>query len=484
MDNNWIENELETTDLNDKRLDKRLSEILDTLAARPHFSIPAACGGYAETMAAYRFFENEKTNFENVLQPHLDATEKRFAKHDTVLCVQDTTELNLTRPQQQIRGAGPIGEGSNRRGAYLHLLAAFSPDAVPLGAVWAKTIVREEKSETETSAERQRKLPFLPIEEKESIRWLEAVRKTCDAAKRNDATRFVCVGDSECDIFEVFAEPRPNHVHLLIRACQDRSVTTENEGRDHLRDAVMASPVRATKTIHVRGRVPAVSCCKSPRQQPRKSRDAEMEVRTASLTVNVPGPLKSKYDPVAMNVVSLTEKNPPSGDVPIEWILLTTLPIDTLEQVFEAIGYYETRWMIEVFFKTLKSGCKVESLQFETMDRLTPCLAVYLIVAWRVLLLCRLGRSLPEMNCEALFDESEWKSLYRIRNPNDAIPKTPPTLGEMLRWVGELGGWVSTPGKQEMPGPQTTWIGLQRLKDFASAWRLFGPEAEKYKKDV
>ncbi len=435
-------------------------------------------------MAAYRFFENEKTNFENILKPHRDATEKRIAEEETVLCVQDTTELDLTRPQQPLQGAGPIGEGSNRRGAYLHLLEAFSRDAVPLGTVWAKTIVREEKKENETSAERQKKLPFLPIDEKESVCWLEAVRKTCDAARRHAAVRFVCIGDSECDIFEVFVEPRPGNVHLLTRACQDRGVTTENKERSRIREALGATPFRATKTIHVRGRRPAVACCKKSRQQPKKSRVAEMEIRTALLVIHVPGPLRSKYESVPMNVVSLVEKNPPSGEVPVEWILLTTLPLDTLEQVFEVIGYYETRWMIEVFFKTLKSGCKVESLQFETMDRLLPCLAVYLIVAWRVLLLCRLGRSLPEMSCESLYDESEWKSLYRIRHPGGVLPKVPPRLGEMLRWVGELGGWVSTPGKKEMPGPQTTWIGLQRLKDFAAAWRLFGPEAEKYQKNV
>ncbi len=168
----------------------------------------------------------------------------------------------------------------------------------------------------------------------------------------------------------------------------------------------------------------------------------------------------------------------------IEWILLATLPIDTLEDVLKVIEYYECRWMIEIFFKTLKSGCKVESLQFEETSRLEPCLGVYLIVTWRVLLLCRLGRSHPDWSCEILFDESEWKSTYRVMHLEKALPRKPPSLNVMIRLIGELGGWVSRPGKGEMPGPQTTWIGLQRVHDFARAWNIFGPGAKKAQKDV
>ena len=187
---------------------------------------------------------------------------------------------------------------------------------------------------------------------------------------------------------------------------------------------------------------------------------------------------------MTMNVVLVSERNPPQGEQAIEWILLTTLPISTLDEILTIIEYYTCRWMIEVFFKTLKSGCNVESLQFEEMDRLLPCLAMYLIVAWRVLMICRLGRSMPETNCEMVFDDSEWKSTYRIMHPEEKLPSTPPTMHTMIMMIGELGGWVATPGKKEMPGPQTTWIGLQRVYDFARAWKMFGPEAEKYKKDV
>ena len=180
----------------------------------------------------------------------------------------------------------------------------------------------------------------------------------------------------------------------------------------------------------MRARTPAVSCTKKPRQQVRKSRNAELEIRFCRVTMNPPSHLQNEKDAVTMNVVLVSERTPPQGEQPIEWVLLTTLPISTLAEVIE---YDATRWMIEVFFKTLKSGCcatsainKVEALPFEEVSRFLSCLAVDLIVSWRVLMICRLGRSIPE------------------------------TIG----------------------------IGLQRVHDFAAAWKMFGPDAEKYKKNV
>lgn len=170
MSDNWIDNELKTVNLEDKRLNVRFAEILKALGERPHISIPAACGGHAETMAAYRFFGNEKTTFEKILRPHRDATVRRISAQEVVLCVQDTTELDLTRPKQQIRGAGLIGSGDKRFGGYLHLLEAFVPDGTPLGAIWAKKVIRASEKPPKDQSPKRRKLNSIPIEEKESFR--------------------------------------------------------------------------------------------------------------------------------------------------------------------------------------------------------------------------------------------------------------------------------------------------------------------------
>ena len=226
MTTDWIPAELETVDLNDKRLDRRFVEVLRSLSQQPNVSIPAACGGYAETMAAYRFFSNEKTTIENILAPHRNATEQRLAGQEVILFVQDTTKVDMTRPNQQVNGLGPIGTSSStKRGAYLHLLHAFVPDGTPLGTVWHKLIIRKDETSKEKELKKKNR-PKLPITKKESYRWVEGYRQTTQLAKKHPDTVFVCVGDSEMDIFEVIAEPRVANVHFLIRGWHDREVTS------------------------------------------------------------------------------------------------------------------------------------------------------------------------------------------------------------------------------------------------------------------
>jgi len=489
MSTNWIAHELQDIDLNDQRLNARLAEVLGALSERPNLSIPAACGGHTETVAAYRFFDNAKTTFAKIIRPHYQATERRIAQQQVVLCVQDTTEIDLTKPKQSVQGAGPLGEGDHRRGALLHLLEAFLPSGVPLGAVWSKILIREDKEQQKTltpqEKKRQQRLRYLqPITEKESVRWLEGFREVHQLAERHPDVCLVCVGDSESDIFELFAESHAPNAHLLVRACQDRCVFSETDEQVSIRSVVSACPVQGTSSVFVRARQPAVSCTKKNRQLVRKSRSADLEIRATTLTILPPKHLRNNFASVSLNVVLVSEPHPPQGEVAIEWILLSTLPIATFEHVRLMIEYYASRWMIEIFFKTLKSGCGVEELRFEKMDRLLPCLAVYLIVAWRVLLLCRLGRDKTETSCEIVFDAAEWKSTYRVMHPKKKLPTSPPTLYAMLRMVGELGGWVASPNREDLPGPQTVWIGLQRVRDLAWAWKTFGPEAQNYQKNV
>jgi hypothetical protein len=471
----WVAEEMKTANLNDKRLNKRLAEVLSDLAERPTASIPAACGGYAETTGAYRLFDNPKVNYEKVLQPHVDSTRKRLAEHEVVLLVQDTTEADVTRPEQQVVGAGPM-DSRSRRGAYLHLMEAFTPDGTPLGAVWADIWTRDDKYFSKSQKEKRKRRQALPIEKKESFRWLKGLRQAREVAQQLPEVQFVCVGDSEADIYHLFAEPQGEQpVHWLIRACQERRV--ENAGKSQtIRDCVMASPVLFTKEISVRGRRAKTSCETRSRRESRESRTAEVEVRAARVTLRPPAASDRPLSPVAVNVVVVRESHPPKGEDAVEWILLTTLPIDTVEEVRQVIQYYCVRWMIEVFFRTLKSGCRVEKRRFEHIDRLLPCVAVYLIVAWRTLMVCRLGRSCPDMDCEAVFEESEWKSVWMVIH-RKAPPRKPPKLAEMLRLIGQLGGYVNRANRSDPPGPQTIWLGLQRMRDLAWAWDTFGPGA-------
>jgi hypothetical protein len=473
----WTIEEMKTAQLRDKRLNKRLTQILSAFAERPTASIPAACGGKQETDAAYLFFDNEKVTFEKILQPHFDATRQRIAEQKVVLFVQDTTEIDLTRPAQQVAGAGPM-DSVSRRGAYLHLMEAFTPDGTPLGAVWAEAWTRSDKYFSKPQKEKRRRRKALPIEEKESFRWLKGLRQAREVAQELPQVQCVCVGDSEADIYHLFAEPRGEQpTHWLIRACQERNAENADGSHGVIRECVLASPVLFTKEISVRGRHAKTSCETRTRRQPRESRTAEVEVRAARVTLQPPADSDRPLPPVPVNVVLVRELNPPEGEDPIEWILLTTLPIDTMEDVQKIVQYYYVRWMIEVLFRTLKSGCRVEERRFEHIDRLLPCLAVYLIVAWRTLMVCRLGRSCPDIDCEAVLEPSEWKSVWMAIH-RKAPPRKSPKLVDMLRLIGQLGGYVNRPNRTDPPGPQTIWLGMQRMRDLAWAWDAFGPGAE------
>lgn len=473
----WITDEMKTVALPDKRLDERLRQVLSQVAARPTASIPAACGGRAEMVAAYRFFENENTSFDNILQPHREATRQRMAAQPTVILVQDTTEIDVTRPEQQVVGAGPL-DGNSRRGALLHLLHAFTPDGTPLGTIQGTAWTREEGPGCASLTRAQR--AAMPIEDKESRRWVLGLRQAVEQSRHCPATRLILAADSESDIYEVLAEgtAETNRIDWIVRACQDRVLLCEggeNKGETHLRDYLLEQPELFRKTIPVRGRKAKVGCETSGRKQPRQSRKAEVVIRAARVTLRPPWRADRKLPPVTINVVLVREVDPPPGDEPVEWLLLTTLPVDDLEKVREVIQYYCMRWMIEVFFRVLKSGCLVEDRLFEYMDRLLTCLGVYVIVAWRTLYVCRLGRSCPEMDCEAIFEPAEWKSVWKVVHREDP-PAKPPALGVFVRLVAQLGGYIDR--KRTEPGPQTLWIGLQRMHDFATCWQLFGPDAK------
>jgi hypothetical protein len=479
----WVMEEMKDAALGDKRLNERLQVILSQLAAHPTASIPAACGGNAEMTAAYRFFDNDKVDFDGVLRPHLECTRTRIAAQPVVLLVPDTTEIDVTRPQQHVQGAGPL-DGGARRGVFLHLMHAFTPDGTPLGAVQAIPWARDSHRPT-SSAQTRGQRAATPIEAKESFRWLLSMRQARAEADRCPGTQSVSVADSEADIFEVLAEgmEAPRTADWIVRCCQDRALVDDLEetgaALDYLREEVLAAPVLDRQTIEVRGREAKVACEDRSRRQPRKSRAAIVEVRAARVTLRAPQRKAGQLPDVTVHAVLVREVDPPADDVAVEWLLVTSLPIDTMDQVQLIVHYYGTRWMVEVFFRVLKSGCRVEQRRFEQTDRLLPCVAVYLVVAWRTLYVCRLGRSCPEISCEAVFEPAEWQSVYQVVR-REAPPKQPPKLQEMVRLVAQLGGYVNRKRDDE-PGPQTVWLGLQRLHDIALCWQVFGPGAHDQK---
>lgn len=468
----WILEETQDVNLQDRRLNARLQLILEQLSAAPSASLPAACRGRAEMTAAYRFFDNDKVRFENVLEPHVGATRRRMEGQPLVLLVQDTTEIELTRPGAQVRGAGPL-DGGARFGAFLHPLMAFTPAGTPLGTVHAQTWVRE--TESVTNAQRTRSARAqTPITEKESLRWVTTFQAAQEVAAEVPETRCVMVADSEADIYEVLEAALSGTCGYIVRASQNRALVKADSVAATLWEAALAGPVLTTKTVSVRGRQAKIACEKRARRQSRKDRTAAMEVRTATVTLRPPWRPDRKLPVLTVNVVLATEVDPPPDEPAIEWLLLTSEPIGAVDDALQVLEHYSVRWMIEVFFRVLKSGCRVEERRFENLERVLPMLALALIVGWRTLFLCHLGRAFPDLDCETLLEPSEWKAVYRIVIGKPP-PKTPPPLGKMIKLIARLGGYIERPGSP--PGPQTLWLGLQRAHDMALCWDTFGPDA-------
>jgi hypothetical protein len=458
----------------DARLTKRVQKLADALGRKPNISIPAALTTKADIEGCYRFFNNDKVTPDKILQPHIEATQRRIDAVEFALLVQDTTEIDLTRPEQQVDGAGPM-DCESRRGAFFHPMIAFDAEGVPLGIVGQKSWTRSEMCKASKS-EKNKKRKQKRLEEKESYRWLEGLRCAERTAVACPETTCVCVGDSESDIYEVFAaaaESEQDNLELLVRAGQNRNTT---DGQDWAQQ-VRKTAVVGGQTVTVRARKAKTNQPKSPRGRSREARTAELEIRKA--TIELCRPVHGDRRPPAsipVNVVLCAEANPPKGADAISWMLVTTLPIETDEDVQRIISSYCVRWQIEVYFRTLKSGCRIERRRFETLDRVLNCLAFYSVVAWRVMYVCHMGRECPKLDCEVIFEPSEWKSVYTILGME--LPKQRcPSLNELVRAIARLGGFIDRP--KNHPGTQTLWIGLQRSYDLSNAWNAFGPGSKK-----
>lgn len=486
----WAKTETTGTDCGDARLNKRLVTLLTALGQAPSASIPEACNGsHAEIAAAYRFFDNPATTPQCILAAHVDQSLERMEGHASVLLVQDTTEVDMSQPQRRIHGAGPLDD-SPRQGALLHLMHAFSSEGTPLGSVWHKIIVRDERPAPDATRARKSRSQRqnIPIEQKESVRWIEGLAAANAMALARPQLRLICVADSEADIYEYLSHV-PRHdaqelggacaAHWIVRACQDRALLGHGEGSQPLTiwDVCEQAPVLWQKALHVRGRKGKVACDKRARRQPRLDRDIIVAARAvAQVTLRAPYRKGRRLQAVKLNAVLVREVDPPEGETAVEWLLLTSLPVRSAEQVRQVVEAYSQRFMIEVFFHTLKSGCRIEERRFESAERHLSHLAVALIIAWRVLWLSQISRHEPEMDAAEVFTVGEWQSAWAVIKRGQPMPERAPDVGEMIKLVGKLGGWIERGAKSASPpGVQTIWQGLRRLHDLSAVWNINHP---------
>ncbi|NOY57519.1 MAG: IS4 family transposase [Calditrichaeota bacterium] len=452
----WAEEEFGGADLGDRRRVKRLLTIARDFYARPQANIPQACQSRAKTKATYRFFDEDKHAMDKILAPHYESTRMRIASEKVVLAVQDTTYLNYsTHPATE--NLGPIAtQKDGVVGLLLHDTMAFNEEGTPLGLLDAQCWARDPDDFGKKHRRQQ-----LPIEEKESYKWLKSYQATSIAQKNCPNTLVVSVGDREADIYELFdaATSEVDGAKLLVRASHDRLL---GEGNGTLWENVRKQAACGIQEIQV------------PRQEKRKARVAELEIRFNQVVLKPPAG-KNGLKPLTVWAVLAEEINSPD-DVkePLQWMLLTTIKVTTFEQAIQKLAWYAGRWGIEIYHRTLKSGCKIEERQLGNADRLEACLAIDMVVAWRIYRMTKLGREVPDVPCTIFFDEAQWKALLAYKYQDPTPREKAPTLRDAIRLLATLGGFLGRKNDGE-PGTKSLWLALQRLDDLTAMWKIMEP---------
>jgi len=449
----WAQQELGAANLNDERLRKRLLTLARDFYERPQANLPQACQSRAKTRAAYRFFDHPKITMDKLLSPHYEATLKRMSEEPVVLVVQDTTTLNYSA-HPLTEGIGPISPKKSKGaiGLLLHDSIAFNGAGTPLGVLDVQGWARDPKQFGKRALRHQ-----LGIEHKESNKWLKGFKKVHEAQRYCPNTIVVSVADREADIYELFhlAIQSGSTAHLLVRAEHNRVIADE---QSRLWEHLVTTPVVGIEVISV------------PRQGKRAAREARLNLRFTRVKL-VPPSRKREFKELQVSAILAQEVDCPAGMEPLEWMLLTTMSVENFDQAIEKLRWYAKRWGIEVYHRTLKSGCKIEERQLGSADRLEACLAIDMVVAWRIFHLAKLGRETPDVPCSVFFEEAEWKALYCFVRQDPKPPDQPPTLRQAIGMIASLGGFLGRRSDGD-PGTKSLWLGIQRLDDIAATWKF------------
>lgn len=452
----WVAKELAGIELGDKRLNKRVLNLLDVASKQPQSSLNTMFHTRKEIQACYRFFSNDLVTESKILEPHLQQTQERILEHPVVLCPSDTTSLNYTT-RKSLKDSGYLSS-NNAQGFFMHTTIAITPDRLHLGVVDQKFWAREKEKRTRSSKERERMM----LDAKESYRWLEAYRSCGELAKKCPSSQFIYITDREGDIFELFYEKEKIGVDYIIRSKHNRTVYPEGERTTKLLDAIENSKKVGEISFEI------------IKREDGSKRRVQQTIQTGTFAIKSRYGADTPLQQTKINVVYLKECNPPECEEPIIWRLLTSLPISTQEEVEAIIRFYLCRWEIEVLFKTFKSGCKIEEKSLRSADRLYPLFNLFLIIAWRINFLLHMSRIIPDISCAYYFEESEWRAGYMAATRNKEPLTSPPTLSEMMGYIARLGGYLGRK-KDLPPGIKAIWIGICKLHNYADAWDLFGP---------
>ena len=458
----WLEREIAGCRFEDARHGKRLRTLLAQLSERIGGSIPFACQDWASTKAAYRFLANERVSDDKILAGHFACTQERFevAVGGPLLVLHDTTEFIYSREENEAIGMvskqqtqyGSRPRYHTMRGVLMHSSLVVTQDGLPLGLAAIKFWTRD-KFHGANALKRRINPTRVPIEQKESYRWLENLKQSTALLAEPD--RIVHIGDRESDIYELFSVAHDAGTHFLLRTCVDRLA---GEGDHTIADEMREVRVQGLHRVEVRNKKGDVS-------------EAVLELRYRRIRVLPPIAKQKKYPALMLTVLHATERDPPKGRDKIDWKLVTDLPIRSHKDAVEKLHWYAMRWKIETFHKILKSGFKAEEVRLRAVERIVNLIAILCLLSWRIFWMTMINRTMPGAAPKLALTPTEIYLLDQLVNDKPGAAPLGNTLSLYLTKLARLGGYLART-KDPPPGNTVMWRGLSRLTDIQSGFIL------------
>jgi hypothetical protein len=441
-----VEAEFEGSEFPDLRLLDRAVKTAAMFEREPTMSIPRAAGSRGQSEAVYRFFANERVDLQMILAGHFEQTVARAAQK-TVLAIHDTTAFSFSGDR----------EGVGEDGFFAHVCLAVVPSLQPeaIGLLGMDTWVRPKRKGKRRSSARQKEKGL------ESERWQR--QATAVEEMVSSTTELIHVEDREGDIYGNMAARLELGMRFITRATSHRVVLNSGE-KENVMEAARKLPRLLTRQAQVSAQKPRPNVPPKSRQE-RNAREATLSIGAGQLQLRAPLHRGGKNsNSTRLNAVHVTETKPPEGVAPIEWLLLTSEPIETAEDVAFVVDSYRARWLIEEYFRALKSGCKYEERQLESLSSLLNALGIFAILAWRLLALRHLERTSDDLPATAIATPDE----IAVLRAKKLLPAKP-TATQFLAAVARRGGHLSNNGR---PGFLVLWRGLAAIQALAEGWAL------------
>jgi hypothetical protein len=453
----WVDDEVADCDFRDARLSRRFRMLLKQIGSDVGQSIPLVCQDWANTKAAYRFFSNGRVSEVDILSGHFASTRERLAAaNGLILMLHDTTEFTFKRDKPELIG---ITKTVNKKGKagwltphtlcgiLMHSSLAVTTEGVPLGLAAVKFWTR--KKFKGTAALKKKINPTrVPIEKKESVRWLDNLRQATELAAEPGTC--VHIGDRESDIYELFCTAREIGTHFLVRTCVDRLA---GDGDHTIADEMDEVETKGLHRIEVRDNNGDLT-------------KAVLELKCRRVHVLPPIGKQKRYPALTLTVIHAEERGTPKNRKKIEWKLITDLPVQSRKDVIEKLEWYAMRWKIEVFHKILKSGCKAEDSKLRTAERLVNLISIFCILSWRIFWMTMINRSTPKASPSVALTKTEIGLLDQLITDKRKTSPHGKRLGTYLIKIARLGGYLARKNDPP-PGNVVMWRGLSRLTDIA-----------------